>query len=35
MSWTYLPSDAVGLRVMVMKIEGHSFTQLVISVHGY
>lgn len=35
MSWTYLPCDAVGLRVMVMKIEDHSVTQLVISVHGY
>lgn len=35
MSWTYLPCDAVGLTVMVMKLEGHSVTQLVISVNGY
>lgn len=35
MTWTYLPGDAVGLRVMVMKLGGHSVTQLVISINGY
>lgn len=35
MTWTHFPGDAVALRVMVMKREGHSVTQLVISVNGY